>query len=295
MVTITRTTRKPPAAQDKPKVIPHSRTVLRVSVKEGALAGVEQYGSVHTRGESTLRMVLDALIGLNMAGHKISKELIIHPNDRPVKDLIEPRHFYYCVAHEKDIGNVIPDFIFDAWPQSGILNYRDTQAEIIARGRQPYEDERLFWVGSFTHHNRMVFADIAKRNKQKILAMTTGVSAVLESKNYVTLPDHARYKYLIDIEGVGYSGRIPFLLATQRLLFLQERKWKGFYHFDLQPYKHFIPVKNDLSDLMAQLEFVESQGSGFYNKITDNALAFVENKLSYPKVIEALQQKILAI
>ncbi|MCP1659288.1 glycosyltransferase family 90 protein [Neisseria perflava] len=269
---------------------------VKISIKHGSLISVVQTGRMHTRGESTVKMVIDALIGL-FGKQDITRDIVIHIGDHPRGEL-EKDHFYYCVGDESELAHAIPDFIFDSWKEPGIAHYGNMIDEIIARGqRQKWKSDKLFWIGNqITHKNRFKFMRIAKANADKIEAYNTQVKKALAGEPvapYVSLPDHCDYKYLIDIEGVGYSGRIPFLLATQRLLFIQERKWRSYFHFDLQPYKHFVPVKNDLSDLMEQLEFVENQGSGFYNKITDNALQFVQNKLTYAAAIENLQQKLL--
>jgi hypothetical protein len=49
----------------------------------------------------------------------------------------------------------------------------------------------------------------------------------LKAKNFVSFHDQiARWRYLIDIEGTGYSGRFKLLLSAPRLVFLQERPHK---------------------------------------------------------------------
>lgn len=98
------------------------------------------------------------------------------------------------------------------------------------------------------------------------------------------------YKYLIDIEGNGYSARIGLLLFSQRVVFMQERQWKQYYLFDLEPYKHYIPVKNDFSDLIDKIKEVESKGEDFYNEIAQNALKFAQENLMYKNAVERIQK-----
>ncbi|TCP96851.1 glycosyl transferase family 90 [Cricetibacter osteomyelitidis] len=267
---------------------------MEISIRKGGVASVKQNAQIEMRGDSSLKMLLDALFKL-VGQVGINRDITIHIGDYP-QQAIEKDHFYYCIADEKDINHVIPDFVFDSWKLAGIENYTTTINEIISRGNQPYESEKLFWIGNVkTHRNRAKLMEIAQAHPDKIEAYDTMVRDKFLGKpaSYISLPDHTKYKYLIDIEGNGYSGRIPFLLASQRVLFIQERKWKSYFHFSLEPYKHFIPVKNDLSNLLHQIKFMEAQGEEYYRKIAHNALEFVQNKLTYEKAVNVLLFKLL--
>ncbi|TCP96852.1 glycosyl transferase family 90 [Cricetibacter osteomyelitidis] len=290
---------KPAETPNRPKprfsIVPQDAHI-KISIQDGMISRVEQVGHMAVRGESSLKMVIDALIGL-FQKRSINKDIVIHVGDFP-DTVLEKNHFYYCVADRKDLPHAVPDFVADSWTVAGVENYTDTLNEIIARGKMPFESDRLFWIGNVqTHSNRTKLMEIAQAHPDKIEAYSTFIGKALKGGAdvpYVSLPDHCKYKYLIDIEGVGYSGRIPFLLATGRVLFIQERKWKSWFHFDLEAYKHFIPVKNDLSDLLKQLVWVDEQGDDFYQKITKNALEFVQSHLTYQKAVEIWQQRLLA-
>jgi hypothetical protein len=76
---------------------------------------------------------------------------------------------------------------------------------------------------------------------------------------YVSLEDHANFKMLIDVEGRGYSGRTKMLAHAPSLLFIQDRQlwdWGGSL---LKPDEHYIPVKNDFSDLREKIEHAKSR------------------------------------
>ena len=79
-----------------------------------------------------------------------------------------------------------------------------------------------------------------------------------EGAAFVSLAGHCRYRYLIDLEGAGYSGWLKLLLFAGRPLFIQTR-WRREFFFDgLVPFKHYIPVKQDLSDLSSQIDLAEA-------------------------------------
>jgi hypothetical protein len=84
-----------------------------------------------------------------------------------------------------------------------------------------------------------------------------GIPAAGESMDLETL---ATYKYHIDIGGGGgttWSGTLE-KLAMPGVLFHHVTPTKDYFHDLLVPYVHYIPVKDDLSDLREKYEWAES-------------------------------------
>ncbi|REC47079.1 glycosyl transferase family 90 [Chryseobacterium pennipullorum] len=272
------------------------RELLNITTRNGQIASVDNHNSFQTRAESSLKQVLDA-IKLGIPQHEI--QFSLHTGDFPTESLVKG-NFYYCCEKKEDLDFVFPDFIFDHWQQAGIPDFKKTVSEIQKEAEKPYLHPRMLWIGNVqTHPNREKIIKYSEQYPDLIEAYNTYVDqAVLGGKKdipYITLKDHTHYKYLIDIEGKGYSGRIKMLLFTKRLLFLQDRVWKSYYHFELEPYKHFIPVKNDLSDLMEQMRFAEQQGEEYYRTITQNAYDFAVENLQYEKAVQRIQKLISAL
>ena len=77
---------------------------------------------------------------------------------------------------------------------------------------------------------------------------------------YMDLETLATYKYQIDIGGGGgttWSGTLE-KLAMPGVLFHHVTPTKDYFHDLLVPYVHYIPVKDDLSDLREKYEWAES-------------------------------------
>jgi hypothetical protein len=64
------------------------------------------------------------------------------------------------------------------------------------------------------------------------------------------------YACLLDIGGNGYSGRLKYLLFSGRPLLMVERRYVEYWHSSLKPYEHFVPVREDLSDLVDAVTWV---------------------------------------
>lgn len=268
------------------------RELLIVSTKNGQISSISNFNSFQSRAESSVKMIMDAL-KIGITDKEVSFNL--HTGDFPVGD-IKPNNFYYCCDRKENLNTVFPDFIFDHWQQAGIEDFNSTVKKITEASSQPFLHNKMLWIGNVqTNAIRKKIIEFTEQFPQLIEAYDTCVDQhVSGSKKvpYISLSDHTNYKYLIDIEGRGYSGRIKLLLFTKRLLFIQERQWKSYYHFELEPYKHFIPVKNDMSDLISQIEFVEEQGPEYYETIVNNAYDFALLNLNYNSAVKRIQNLI---
>ena len=229
------------------------------------------YTDTHqSRQEATMHLVLEALKTIKYEVTRINRRLVLITGDQPPDGASEPI-MSYATRNETPNVVAVPDFVFWNWPDVGIMDYTELTESMIAAGAIPPTDDRLFWIGNPEMHPiRKRLRDIA-REDTRILA--TGVRWVKQGRpegwssdtlmstaesNYVSLPDHCRYKYLIDLEGIGYSARLKVLLFSGRPVFIQERPWREFFFDRLEPYGHFIPVKRDLSDLSSQLDWAEA-------------------------------------
>lgn len=265
--------------------MPESMTVSLKSTKGHLETLINE--CFQSRGENTLRMVEDAMRHRFDKGRPEDFNLIIHTGDFP--EDIKKNNFYYCCANRDDITNVIPDYAFYSWKEAGINQFDVVVKEITAASRKKYIYDKLFWIGNiFMNKNRKILMDLGLMYCEKLDIKHTEVDRHIldrDGSTYVSLIDHCQYKYLLDVEGIGYSGRLKFLLFSGRLLFIQERRWKEYFHFDLIPYEHFIPVKNDLSDLILKLEEVEGNAE-LYERITSNAMRFAQAHLNYESSIK---------
>merc|ERR1711974_468990 len=68
-----------------------------------------------------------------------------------------------------------------------------------------------------------------------------------------TLP---RYKYHVNVDGVGPSWRGLPILASGSVMLLQESTLGEFFIDDLLPWVHYVPFKSDLSDLKTHVMFL---------------------------------------
>eukprot|EP00397_Hematodinium_sp_SG-2012_P054142 GEMP01065093.1.p1 GENE.GEMP01065093.1~~GEMP01065093.1.p1 ORF type:complete len:278 (+),score=45.52 GEMP01065093.1:299-1132(+) len=66
------------------------------------------------------------------------------------------------------------------------------------------------------------------------------------------------YRYAIHIDGSATSDRLYWMLKSKSLVFIQETPLKVWAHRGLLPYHHYVPVREDLSDLVDKIQWAEA-------------------------------------
>ncbi|KAM3857144.1 protein O-glucosyltransferase 1 [Diretmus argenteus] len=94
----------------------------------------------------------------------------------------------------------------------------------------------------------------------------------------IPLVDHCKYKYLFNFRGVAASFRLKHLFLCGSLVFHVGDEWQEFFYPQLRPWVHYIPVKQDLSDVRELLEFVK-ENDGVAHEIATRGQKFILDHL----------------
>ena len=187
----------------------------------------------------------------------------------------------YCRREWDDNIIAIPDFCFLNWKESGVDDYEMCWRSIVDASKIPPVYSTLFWIGNTqTHPTRRMLCEQVKKIEGLRRTAWDGNTRMekLSRQKFVSLVDHTKYKYLIDIQGIGYSGRTKMLMFSGRPLFLVDRPWKEYWYESVVPFEHYIPVKQDLSDLVEKLDWAESHPTEVAH-IAENAQQFAMSHL----------------
>lgn len=160
---------------------------------------------------------------------------------------------------------LIPDFFFDSWPEIGCKDYDEWCRQIVENSKKEPEIDALFWSGAIEMNTaRKEYYELSQIHPQIICdpviwkRETYIPGKEIQNNRKITLVEHTKYKYLIDLPCGGYSGRFKVLLFTGRPVFKVDDDYEEFFYKDLKPFIHYIPVKRDMSDLVEQLKWAES-------------------------------------
>ncbi|KAG2440781.1 hypothetical protein HXX76_003637 [Chlamydomonas incerta] len=73
--------------------------------------------------------------------------------------------------------------------------------------------------------------------------------------NFVTIPDHARWKYLLSADGFTASCRLGKLMGTNSVVLKETTEWIEYYYRSLKPGTHFVPfTKDNVLQVLLELE-----------------------------------------
>ena len=62
-------------------------------------------------------------------------------------------------------------------------------------------------------------------------------------------------KYQLNIDGTVAAYRLPYLLAGDSLVLKQHSEYYEHFYKRLLPWKHYIPINRDLSNLLDQIQW----------------------------------------
>lgn len=96
--------------------------------------------------------------------------------------------------------------------------------------------------------------------------------------NFLSLEEQRKYKYIVHIDGHVSAFRLSSMLSLNCCMLIVESKWKLWYSDILQPYEHYIPIKENLSDLFEQLEWCKNNDESC-EFIAQNAFEFAKTYL----------------
>lgn len=255
---------------------PHFNSLL-VCKKDGQIGfkGLQNY---ETRNESTAKCIAEAD---RIYKFKDFDWFLVNTDDRDYGNNYQGLRMFSYSTGGDNYGHVCPDWTFDSWTQVQIGDYEETTQQMSMIGQLTPMTNQMGWRGAMTHPNRQHLLRFTDKSKYDIEEIRWDRSdpGKLTCINYVSLIDTVkRWRYLIDVEGNGFSARVKPFLFSKRVLFLQDRPFKEWYYTDLKPWVHYVPLKWDLSDLDENLDKIRSN-TDLEDEIRFNAHDFAQNNL----------------
>lgn len=251
---------------------------------------IENGGGYQSRMDCILYMLVQAYNRVKDRLPETDVEIALTSWDMPWKNPFPhiPQERVYYMSDTRDRAHTcFPCFSIVNWPEAQNFNTDELIKEIHRAGDIPPEDDRLFWTGALcTHPNRNILNQLGSENPDKILCIPmVWLNNGSTPSHFISLPDHAKYAYLIDMEGSAYSARLVYLAHHKRPLFIQDRPYWDWVTANMQPNVHYVPVKRDLSDLLEKLEYAKSHPEEM-EKMVEARLQFAREHISIDKGIE---------
>jgi hypothetical protein len=106
--------------------------------------------------------------------------------------------------------------------------------------------------------------------------------------------EQSGYKYIVHIEGHVAAFRLSLELSMGSLLLMVDSNWKLWYSDMLEPYRHYIPVKADMSDLLDKIKWCR-ENDDECKKIAKTGKEFYKKYLQRDGVLDYLQKMVVDI
>ena len=137
------------------------------------------------------------------------------------------------VGASEEGDRLFPDFVYGGWWHIGLHEYDAFAWAMTARAAAPPEHPQLFWTGnvemspsraalvamSQAHPGRIDARGMRWAHARGNVTEATGERAATDG--WVSLQRHAEWRYLIDVEGMGWSGRLKLLPHAGRALIVR--------------------------------------------------------------------------
>lgn len=193
-----------------------------------------------------------------------------------------------------------------------VLKYDDMD---ITKIEFPWENKRaqLIWRGStaqyfwkFNEENMHLFSRVTLCKLSEIYPSTIDAKFTLFVQKADTIPylyrfqgdpvsfkEQMNYKYHILIDGnVTAYTKSGWKFFTNSLIFKPDSKWVQWYFQALEPYMHYVPIREDLSDLVDKLKWA-LENDREAKKIAGQCREFALTHLTFSQDIDYLYELIL--
>lgn len=218
----------------------------------------------------------------------------INTHDFPTKSNISSVNYIEFDTSTKslDESNIFPDFVFGNWWHIGLRNFDKFCEEICSNNqREKIKDKRIFWIGALQGiKQRIDYLNLCEKNPDKLCGNEVfWKENGIRPDKFVHIKDKCHFKYLIDLTGIGFSGRLKLLPFCNRPLFIADRKlWTWSDILILKQNLHII-VKEDLSDLIDQYEWAEKNQDVCVENC-EKLLDFCKSNFTFNKICERATQ-----
>ncbi len=186
-------------------------------------------------------MCIKKLINEVLEIYKIpDMEILINVMDNPINN---PYFLHFSRTSSCKV-NTIPNFSFYEWKDAKSDDFFETKNKIMKVDIEwEKKENKIFWSGINSSSIREKFAKI-----DSDIYIFNLIKSYSIKHTYYSLEDHCKYKYLLDLEGKGYSGRFPYLALTGSCIIILEnenenRDYKMYYDEFFIENIHYLKVK----------------------------------------------------
>ena len=256
--------------------------IILIQIIDGNIKFIEKKGY-----ESRNQSVIDLLIDSNNYKKLPDIQFIIFTNDIIDDNM---KKYEYLLTFCKNITyntNLFPNFNFNHWKEANIDYYSNIYDYFINNLiNWNDKDDTIFWSGNDTNIIRKKIYDISKNIDKEIKLFINLLK--YDNNNEISILDINKYKYLLNINGNSYAGRLNYLyLSGSCIIILKNNNinkcYNEFFYDKFILNEDYLEVLYD--DDQSAIEIINN----IYDVINNNNCEIIA-KNCYNKAIEIFKK-----
>ncbi|XP_067632235.1 protein O-glucosyltransferase 2-like [Eurosta solidaginis] len=157
----------------------------------------------------------------------------------------------------------------------------------VQKGEYPWEqkENKAFWRGRDSRRERLELVELSRKHPDLINASLTNFFFFRDEEDkygpkvpHISFLEFFRYKYQLNLDGVVAAYRFPYLLASDSLVLKQESNFYEHFYSKLTAFKHYVPIKRDLSDIIERIQWAKENDNRAHEIVVE-ARKFAEQNL----------------
>jgi hypothetical protein len=177
---------------------------------------------------------------------------------------IPDRHYFYCNLYHP----------FRSFHKGMSFNSKISKIAFVARKERG------------TKYNFTKRRDIEMNQREYFFSDNISKKNVECSMYWVDSKDLVKFKYILDIDGMAATwDATAWKMNSGSVLFKTDSYWKQWFYEDFEPWKNYIPIKDDFSDMDEKFEWCESNPEEC-QKIIENNLNLFQKVYRYQNVVD---------
>ncbi|KAI5736789.1 hypothetical protein M8J76_007072 [Diaphorina citri] len=249
----------------------HFHSINFDDIHEGAVKAYNHSASMSVYrqcyGQHTgFKMFMDnLLLSLTRKVHLPDLEFWSNLGDWPLAKSAQYPMFSWCGSNETfDIIMPTYDITESSLENMGRVSLDMLSVQGNNHKKWEQKEPKVFWRGRDSNRDRLKLIDIARQHPDLFNASLTNFFFFKsEEEKYGPKTKHVSffeffdYKYQLNLDGTVAAYRFPYLLAGGSLVFKQASKYYEHFYTQLRRFNEYIPVKEDLSDLVERVRWAQ--------------------------------------
>jgi len=182
---------------------------------------------------------------------------------------IADRHYFYCNLYHKfrsfhrgiPFHTKIPKIVYAGRPERGTKWNFTERRDIEVHPRQYFWSDAVDKTNIFTSDG-----------------------------HWIDSTEMVNYKYILDIDGRAATwDATAWKLNSGSVIFKQDSPWRQWFYDEFLPWVHYVPVKNDFSDIQEQFQWAETHQEEC-KKMVDRCMDLFQKTYRFQNVVEHTEQ-----